>query len=100
LGEFERAFYPDVGQMIHHYAVLDDQRLEDLIQRWLPAATGPAPEVEKVGRGGQTYIALDTETPIKAAAIVLGAIKGRIKLLVACRPESLNGKDGNTQTNI
>jgi hypothetical protein len=50
LADFERCFYPDVGQMIHHYAVLDDARLEALIQRWLPAATGPAPEVAKVAK--------------------------------------------------
>jgi hypothetical protein len=101
LEQFERCFYPDVGQAIQHYAALDDQRLEDLIRRWLPVATGPAPEVEKVGRNGRTYAELDTDTPVKAAAIVLGAIKSRIQLLVACRPESVNGgKDGSGQTNI
>jgi hypothetical protein len=36
---------------------------------------------------------------VKAAAIVLGAIKGRIQLLMACKPESANGKDGG-QTNL
>jgi hypothetical protein len=101
LENFERCFYPDVGQMIHHYAVLDDARLEALIARWLPAATGPAPEVEKIARNGQTYTELDTDTPVKAANVVLGAIKGRIQLLMACRPESVNGgKDGSGSTNI
>ncbi|MBV8279864.1 MAG: hypothetical protein JO170_32000 [Verrucomicrobia bacterium] len=58
--------------MIAHYAALDDQRLEDLLQRWLPVATGPAPEIQKVGKNGRTYIELDIDTPIKAATIVLG----------------------------
>ena len=54
-----------------------------------------------MGRNGSTYTELDTDTPVKAAAIVLGAIKSRIQLLVACRPESVNGgKDGSGQTNI
>ena len=100
LEAFEKAFYPDVGTMIHSYALLDDARLESLIQRWLPVATGPAPEVEKVSRNGQPYTELDTDTPAKAATIVLGAIKSRIQLLTACRPEGPNGKDGHGQTNI
>src|SRR5262249_11909107 len=100
LEQFEKAFYPDVGAALHHYAMLDDARLEDLMRRWLPVATGPAPEIEKVGRNGQTYFELDNETPAKAAAILLGAIKGRIQLLMACRPQSANGKDGVGSTNI
>jgi hypothetical protein len=78
--------------MIHHYAVLDDARLEALIQRWLPAATGPAPKVEKVAKNGKTYTELDTDTPVRAATIVLGAAKARIQLLVACRPGLSAGK--------
>lgn len=98
---FQQHFYPDVGQAMSHYAALDDQRLEDLVSRWLPVATGPAPEVEKIARNGQTYTELDTDTPVKAANVVLGAIKGRIQLLMACRPESVNGgKDGSGSTNI
>jgi len=53
-----------------------------------------------VGRNGRTYTELDTDTPVKAAAIVLGAIKSRIQLLMACRPESALGKDGSGSTNI
>jgi hypothetical protein len=53
-----------------------------------------------VGRNGRTYTELDTDTPVKAATIVLGAIKSRIQLLMACRPESAGGKDGHGQTNI
>jgi hypothetical protein len=101
LEQFERCFYPDVGAALHHYAMLDDQRLEDLMRRWLPVATGPAPEVEKVGGNGKPYTELDNEAPVKAAAIVLGAIKTRIQLLVACRgPDGVNGKDGHGQTSI
>jgi hypothetical protein len=100
LEQFERCFYPDVGQMIHHYAVLDDRRIEDLIMKWLPIATGPPAEIERIGRNGKPYTELDTETPVKAAAIVLQAIKGRVQLLMACRSESVNGKDGHGQTNI
>ena len=100
LEQFERCFYPDVGQAIQRYAALDDQRLEDLIRRWLPVATGPSLEVEKIGRNGKTFIELDTETPIKAAGVVLQAIKGRVQLLMACRPESVGGKDGSGSTNI
>src|SRR5262245_29851388 len=62
LASFERCFYPDVGAALHHYAMLDDARLESLIGRWLPLATGPAPEIEKMGRNGQSFIQLDTET--------------------------------------
>jgi hypothetical protein len=99
--EFQQQhFYPNVGQAMSHYAALDDQRLEDLVGRWLPVATGPALEVEKVSKNGQPYTELDTNLPLKAATIVLGAIKARIQLLTACRPEAMNGKDGGSQTNI
>jgi hypothetical protein len=70
------------------------------MRRWLPVATAPAPEVEKVGRSGQPYTELDNDTPVKAAAIVLEAIKGRIQLLAACRPEAVNGKVGAAQANV
>ena len=53
-----------------------------------------------MGRNGRTYTELDTDTPVKAAAVVLGAIKSRIQLLMPCRPESALGKDGSGSTNI
>jgi hypothetical protein len=100
LQQFQYNLYPDVGQMLEHYRALDDQRLEELIRRWLPVATSPAIEVQKIGRNGRTYTELDTDTPAKAAGVVLGAIQRRIQLLIACRPESAGGKDGGGQTNL
>jgi hypothetical protein len=100
LVEFQKHFYPDVEGALSHYAALDDQWLEDLIARWLPVATGPAVEIEKVARNGQSYVEIDHETPVKAAAVVLGAIKSRIQPLAAFRPESVKGKDGAGSTNV
>jgi hypothetical protein len=100
LEQFQSHFYPDVGAALHHYATLDDARLESLMARWLPIATGPALEVVKMTRHG-SCIQLDHETPARAAAIVLGAIKARVQLLLACRPEGANGgKDGGGGTNL
>jgi hypothetical protein len=100
LQQFEKRFYPDVGSAMHHYASLDDARLEALIHRYLPVAVGPAIEIEKVGRNGETYTELDTDAPVKAATLVLGAIAHRIELLAACRPESAGGKDSSTTNTL
>jgi hypothetical protein len=83
-----------------HRAALDDERLEDLIRTWYPVATGGPIETTRTDKHGTVYHELDAETPLKASAVVLGAIKTQIQLLVACRPETMNGKDGSGTTNV
>jgi hypothetical protein len=99
LAQFERHFYPDVGRMLQHYATLDDARLEDLLKAWMPVATGGPVERARLDKRGTVYTELDSDLPLKASAIVLGAIKNRIQLLAACRPEGAGGKDGGS-TNV
>ena len=100
LAQFERHFYPDVGRMLQHYATLDDARLEDLLKAWMPVATGGPVERARLDKRGTVYTELDSDLPLKASAIVLGAIKNRIQLLAACRPEGAGGKDGGGATNV
>jgi hypothetical protein len=100
LGEFERQFYPDVGQAMAQRFALDDQRLEDLFRTWLPIATGGPVEVTKIDKRGSCYTELDSDLPLRAAGVVLQAIARRIQLTVACRPESINGKEGTASSNV
>jgi hypothetical protein len=100
LVQFEKQFCPDVGAWMSHYAMLDSGRLEDLIKAWHPVATGGPVEIQKVDKYGTVSTELDAETPLKASAVVLGAIKAQIQLLVACRPETMNGKDGSATTTL
>jgi hypothetical protein len=81
LEQFEGQLYPDVGAAVAQRLVIDDGRLEDLFKTYLPLATSGS---------------------IKAAGIVLGAIKGRVQLALAMagRPESAGGKDGSSQINV
>jgi hypothetical protein len=79
---------------------LDDQRLDDLFRTWLPIATGGPISVKKVDRKGREYTECDTDTPVKAAGIVLTAIQRRIQLTMAIRPEGAVVKDRSGATNI
>jgi len=100
LQAFQQHFYPDVGQAMSSRLALDDQRLDDLLRTWLPIATGGPIEVRKVDRKGREYTQCDTDTPVKAAGIVLTAIQRRIQLTTACQPESVNGGKDASSTNV
>jgi hypothetical protein len=101
LAQFEGHFYPEVGAAMSSRLALDDQRLDDLFRTWLPIATGGPIEVKKVDRKGREYTERDTDTPLKAAGIVLTAIQRRIQLTMAVRPpEGAVGKDGSNSTNV
>jgi hypothetical protein len=100
LAQFEKQFCPDIGAWMAHHAMLDNGRLEDLIRTWHPVATGGPVEIQKVDKHGTVSTEIDAETPLKASAVVLGAIKTQIQLLVACRPETMNGKDSSATTTL
>ena len=101
LQAFQQHFYPDIGQAMSSRLALDDQRLDDLFRTWLPIATGGPIEVRKVDRKAREYIECDTDTPLKAAGIVLSAIQRRLQITMACQPGSVNsGKDGPREINI
>jgi hypothetical protein len=101
LQEFESHLCPDAGTAMSQRLAIDDGRLEDLFKTYLPIATaGPIP-VKKVDRKGREYIKCDTDLPVKAAGIVLGAIQKRIQLAMAMagRPES-GGGHGPREINV
>jgi hypothetical protein len=102
LQEFEGQLYPNVGAAKAQRLTIDDGRLEDLFKTYLPIATAGPVQVKKIDRKGREYTELDSDTAIRAAGIVLGAIKGRVQLALAMagRPESAGGKDGSASTNI
>jgi hypothetical protein len=100
LQAFQQHFYPDIGQAMSSRLALDDQRLDDLFRTWLPIATGGPIKVRKVDRKGREYTECDTDTPVKAAGIVLTAIQRRIQLAMACRPEGVNGGNGPREINV
>jgi hypothetical protein len=101
LAQFEKHFYPEVGQAMNSRLALDDQRLDELFRTWLPIATGGPIPVKKVDRKGREYTECDTDTPLKAAGIVLSAIQRRLQITMACQPGSVNGgKDGPREINI
>src|SRR5215472_4488729 len=100
LQAFQQHFYPDIGQAMSSRLALDDQRLDDLLRTWLPIATGGPIEVRKVDRKGREYTECDTDTPVKAAGIVLTAIQRRIQLTTACQPESVKGGRDASSTDV
>jgi hypothetical protein len=84
---------------MQHHAALDGERLENLLTVWTPIATGGPLKKLKCDRRGNVSTELDMDVPVKAANIVLQAIRGRVQLLTACQPEIL-GKDGAGTTNV
>jgi hypothetical protein len=101
LAQFEKHFYPDVGQAMSSRLALDDTRLDELFRTWLPIATGGPIPVKKVDRKGREYTECDTDTPLKAAGIVLSAIQRRLQITMACQPGNAGGgKDGPREINI
>jgi hypothetical protein len=100
LQEFEGQLYPDVASALAQRLKIDDGRLEDLFKTYLPIATAGPVAVKKIDRRGREYSEVDSDTAIRAAGIVLGAIKGRLALAMVCRPESGGGSNGPREINV
>jgi len=98
LEQFERQLYPDVGEMLRNCAMLDNERLEDLLKVWGPIATGGPVPVERM-RGGEIVSEPEYDLPLKASYLVLQAVQRRLQILMAIRPEASGNGQGQT-TNV
>jgi hypothetical protein len=99
LDQFEQALHSEVAHDMQRRADLESARCDALLRTWLPIATGGPVPREKVGKNGTVYVDLDTDLPVRAAQIVLGAVATQVKIMQAYRPEGVNGKDSST-TNV
>jgi hypothetical protein len=88
LKKFEQHVAFEAGRAMQHFQILDSERIEELITRWMPAA---CPE-------GELKVDDDFEHSLKAAYLILTAIGQRLKILEVGQPQA--GKDGQGQTNI
>lgn len=94
LQEYELRMGMEAGRMMHHYRALDDERIEDMMKRWLPIACAGKVTVERTGRDGEIYTEEDFDRPLKASYWVLHAMSMRLKLLMASRGDA--AKEGGT----
>jgi hypothetical protein len=95
LQEFEQRTMLEVGRAIEHFRALDTERLEDLMEAWLPIATGGPLKLERE-RDGMLVTELDYDRPMKASFIVLKVVETRIKLMLASQPD----KSVQNETNV
>jgi hypothetical protein len=85
LRRFESLVGMEAGGMMQHYRLLDIERIEDLIGRWFPQAVP----------GGEISTGDDFDHGLKAAYLVLTAIKDQLRILQVGQPGA--GKNGQAQ---
>jgi hypothetical protein len=80
LSAFESQLGVDAGRAMEHFQQLDSERIEDLLQTWMPLALGDGKPVAEMSDD-------DFDLQLKASYGVLAAINQRVKIMVAAQPE-------------
>jgi|SRR5215475_1094294 len=73
-----------LGASVDHYRLLDNERLEAIIARWMPVAVGEPIVFRKI-RDGEPVNEIDVLAPMRAAQTVMQAIDKRLKVLGATK---------------
>jgi hypothetical protein len=106
LDETLYAYRIRLGLSIDHYRLLDNERLDRLLVRYLPMALGGPITIQKI-REGEAFCECDFDRPLKAGQFALQLMSQRTKILSASTqleaaggaPGSPGGKD-YTERNI
>jgi hypothetical protein len=99
LAEFETRVAMEAGRMMHHFLALDNERIEDMLESWLPLAQATPITIEKV-RGGEVFREEDFDRPLKASYFVLHAIQLRLKMMLATLRPGSPQEAASANTNI
>src|SRR5262249_28161143 len=79
LERFRQYVAMEAGRMLQQYRLLDNERIEDLVQYWWPIATGCSLDkilADEISKD-------DFEQSLKSAYLVLNMIEKRMAILVA-----------------
>ena len=90
LSIFESRLPADVACVMEHCFHLDNERIEELIQAWMPIALGDGSPADEMSEA-------DFDLRLKASYGVLAAIDARHKIVLASRPEKTSVREGSTQ---
>jgi hypothetical protein len=80
LTEFESQLGLDAGRAMEHFRQLDSERIEEVLQSWMPIALGD-------GRPADELSDDDFDLQLRASYGVLAAINERVKIVMASQPE-------------
>jgi hypothetical protein len=84
-----------LGLSIDHYRLLDNERLDRLLLRWLPVALNGPITIQKI-KAGEVFSESDFDRPMEAAKFALQLISQRPKILGAtAQLESAGGTPGS-----
>lgn len=100
LDEALYAYRLRLGLSIDHYRLLDNERLDRLLLRWLPVALGGPITLQKI-KAGEVFTEADFDRPMEASKHVLQILDKRAKILggterletEAGPPGSIGGKE-------
>jgi hypothetical protein len=84
-----------LGLSIDHYRLLDNERLDRLLVRWLPVALNGPITIQKI-KAGEIFSESDFDRPLEAAKYVLQILDKRAKILGGtAQLESAGGTPGS-----
>lgn len=105
---FDEALYAyrlRLGLNVETYRLLDNERLDRLLLKWLPVALGGPITIQKI-KAGEVFTDPDFEKPLEAAKFVLQILDKRAKILGGAEkteaaggmPGSVGGKEYSERT--
>ena len=78
LTEFESQLGLDAGRAMEHFRQLDSERIEEVLECWMPLALGDGKPADEMN---------DFDLQLRASYGVLAAINERQKIMLASQPE-------------
>jgi len=88
--EFESQVAFDAGRAMEHFRLLDNERIEDVIQVWMGVARGDPEQPLETASDNEFDLRL------KASYAVLAGIDARLKIMLASQPERTSAREGDT----
>ena len=90
LGEFESQVALDAGRAMEHFRQLDNERIEQVMECWMPIALGDGSPTDETSDA-------EFDLQLRASYGVLAAIDQRLKIMVASQPEKTHARQGSTE---
>ena len=89
LTEFESQLAVDAGRAMEHFRQLDNERIEEVLEAWMPIALGDGTPVDEMSDA-------QFDLQLKASFGVLAAIDQRHKVMLASQPEKTSVREEST----
>ena len=89
LTEFESQLGLDAGRAMEHFRQLDSERIEEVLECWMPLALGDGKPADEMN---------DFDLQLRASYGVLAAINERQKIMLASQPERPSTREAKSSS--